>query len=810
VPRVCATRWAALVHDVGKLTVPEGVLNKPGRPDDDEWEQLRQHPAEGARLCEALRPWMGRWWLAIEQHHEQYDGSGYPHGLAGKDISLGARIVSVADSFEVMTAARSYKHAGSAAAGREELSRCAGVQFDPDIVRAFLSISLGRMRLALGPLAWLAQFPMIEGVIRAGGLVRIVGGMVATASTAIIIGAPTLAGEVRAPSAAAAAPAREVAATEVAADSSPLFAVPPYTPAADVEDDRSDTGTAGGGIKTVGTTAALPAAPAPAAPIGPAPPPGGAPGSPAVPIPDAPAVSAPPSAPTPPQPVEPAPAPTPAPTAAPSPTPVPTPTPSPGPTPTPTPTPVLTPPPAPSAPVAVADTATTDEDTDVVIDVLANDTDPDGDTLTVTTVTDGARGTTSVVGGQIIYVPDPDTNGVDTFAYVVDDGTGRTATASVIVTVTPVNDPPTAAADTATTDEDTDVVIDVLANDTDPDGDTLTVESYDDAGITDGILVAAGGGRFTYTPDANWSGTQAFSYTVRDDRGATATGAVAITVMPVNDPPVASDDAFVMQANTTLTVPAPGVLANDGDSDDDTLTVMDNTQPVDLLGDVTVNPDGSLTYTSPVLGIALTRTFTYAISDGVGGTDTATVTIDIQPAPVATSTLYLGTSGSGPSTYGLQTTPPPPGNPEPDHDGDGDDGLTIRNSSGALDDTDPSRYQHWTYTFAVDTTYDGQVRLGLWSTVENFDDEGNGHYQVYLQDCAADGTDCVLLLATDSHIDDWNGDVEDWVFKDLSLGSIDHTFAGGRMLRVRLMFDHKRMWVAMSADRLTRIVFDSS
>lgn len=106
--------------------------------------------------------------------------------------------------------------------------------------------------------------------------------------------------------------------------------------------------------------------------------------------------------------------------------------------------------------------------------------------------------------------------------------------------------------------------------------------------------------------------------------------------------------------------------------------------------------------------------------------DTATVTIDIQPAPVATSTLYLGTSGSGPSTYGLQTTPPPPGNPEPDHDGDGDDGLTIRNSSGALDDTDPSRYQHWTYTFAVDTTYDGQVRLGLWSTVENFDDEGNG------------------------------------------------------------------------------------
>jgi putative nucleotidyltransferase with HDIG domain len=796
-------RWAALVHDVGKLAVPEQVLNKPGRPDEEEWEKLRQHPVEGARLCAALRPWMGEWWLAIEQHHEHYDGAGYPRGLAGKDISLGARIISVADSFEVMTAARSYKHAGSAAAGREELARYAGTQFDPDIVRAFLTISLGRMRLALGPLAWFAQFPMVEGVIRAGGLVRLVGGMVATASTAVIVGAPTLATEAPASSSAAAAPAREAAATDVPSDRSPLFAVPPYTPASDVAGAPTETGMSSG-IETLDTTATLPTAPAPAAPPGPVQPGGGAAPPPAAPpAPSAPIDATPPADPPSPPPGAPTPAPSPAPTSAPSPTP----TPAPGPSPTPTPTPAPAPPPALSAPTAVTDAATTEEDSPVVVDVLANDTDIDGDTLAVTTATDGARGTTTVTGNTVTYDPDPDTNGVDTFAYVIDDGTGRTATASVIVTVVPVNDQPTTTDDTATTAEDTATSIDVLANDTDPDtGDTLSIDSYDGTGVTHGILTDDGGDQFTYTPDADWSGTETFTYTVRDESGTTATATATITVTPVNDPPVAFDDAYVMQANTTLTVPGPGVLANDGDPDDDTITVTSHTQPIDLLGDVTVSPDGSVTYTSPVLGVAITRSFTYTVSDGAGGSDTATVTIDIQPAPVTTSTFYLGTSGSDANTYALTTTPPPPGNPEPDHDGDGKDGLTIKNSNRALDDPDPSRYQHWTHTFAADTAYEGQVRLGLWSTVEDFDDKGDGHYQVHLQDCAADGTDCDLLLDSDHHIGKWNNDVESWVFKDLSLGSIDHTFAAGRMLRVRLMFDHNPMWVAMSGGRDTRLI----
>jgi putative nucleotidyltransferase with HDIG domain len=140
-------RWAGLLHDLGKLEVPKEILNKKGKLDADEWALIKTHPAAGARIAAPLAGWLGDSFRAIAEHHERWDGAGYPRGLAGEDIALGARIVAVADAFDVMTAARSYKTPHAPSWARSELVRCAGSQFEPVVVRAFLHVSLGRLRL---------------------------------------------------------------------------------------------------------------------------------------------------------------------------------------------------------------------------------------------------------------------------------------------------------------------------------------------------------------------------------------------------------------------------------------------------------------------------------------------------------------------------------------------------------------------------------------------------------------------------------------------------------------------------------------
>src|SRR5207302_1049317 len=117
---------------------------------------------------------------------------GYPYRLAGQEISLGGRIVAVADSFDTMTAARSYSPAMSAEAARRELARCSGTQFDPAVVRAFLNVSLGRLRWAAGPLAWLAQLPFANGFARVGDLLVV--GSRALAGTAAVTAGASVAG----------------------------------------------------------------------------------------------------------------------------------------------------------------------------------------------------------------------------------------------------------------------------------------------------------------------------------------------------------------------------------------------------------------------------------------------------------------------------------------------------------------------------------------------------------------------------------------------------------------------------------------
>ncbi len=153
--------WAALLHDVGKLDVPSAILVKPGKPTDEEWQVLRKHPLFGEVLVEPMREWLGTWTQAVGHHHERWDGKGYPRGLAGDDIPLPGRIVAVADVFDVITSARSYKKASAVAEARKEIAACAGSQFDPRVVRAFLNVSLGRMRFVMGPLSWLAHAPLL-------------------------------------------------------------------------------------------------------------------------------------------------------------------------------------------------------------------------------------------------------------------------------------------------------------------------------------------------------------------------------------------------------------------------------------------------------------------------------------------------------------------------------------------------------------------------------------------------------------------------------------------------------------------------
>jgi putative nucleotidyltransferase with HDIG domain len=168
-------RWAALLHDIGKLRVPSEILNTDVPLTDEQWRIVRSHPIEGMKVSAQLVEWLGPWANAIAHHHERWDGGGYPFGLAGNDIAYGARIVTVADAYDAITAHRSYKDPMSPEAARQELAANAGTQFDPKVVRALLSISIGRIRWVMGPAAWLSQIPFIGGFERLGRDVATVG-----------------------------------------------------------------------------------------------------------------------------------------------------------------------------------------------------------------------------------------------------------------------------------------------------------------------------------------------------------------------------------------------------------------------------------------------------------------------------------------------------------------------------------------------------------------------------------------------------------------------------------------------------------
>ena len=187
--------WAALLHDVGKLQVSREILNKTGKPTEEEWEILRLHPTYGETLVAPLRAWLGEWIEAVGHHHERWDGTGYPRGLAAAEIPRAGRIVAIADTFDVLTSRRSYKEPASTADARAEIVRCAGAQFDPHYVRTFVDVSLTRMRLVLGPLSWLTHAPLLARI----PLTQSVGAAMGGLATVFAVSATALAGPTEAP-----------------------------------------------------------------------------------------------------------------------------------------------------------------------------------------------------------------------------------------------------------------------------------------------------------------------------------------------------------------------------------------------------------------------------------------------------------------------------------------------------------------------------------------------------------------------------------------------------------------------------------
>jgi len=278
-------------------------------------------------------------------------------------------------------------------------------------------------------------------------------------------------------------------------------------------------------------------------------------------------------------------------------------------------------------PIGGDDHVTVGEDGTTTIPVLDNDGDPDGDDIYVDDVTQPGHGTVTIDDdGAIVYTPDPDFAGEDTFTYTVCDTEGACTDVTVTVTVTPVADPPVAVDDARATPFETAITFDVRDNDLDVDGDALTVASHTTP--ASGTLVLGGDGRFTFTPAAGMSGVVTFDYVVSDPGGLTDDARVTITVGDDPDPngdPEARDDLVTVPAGDTIHIV---VLSNDDDPDGDGLVITSVTEPEH--GTVTINPDGTITYT-PDDGYIGEDAFTYTVSDGRGGSDSATVRITVVP-----------------------------------------------------------------------------------------------------------------------------------------------------------------------------------
>lgn len=291
------------------------------------------------------------------------------------------------------------------------------------------------------------------------------------------------------------------------------------------------------------------------------------------------------------------------------------------------------------APIAVDDSYSTLINTPLTVPipgVLGNDSDSNDDPFTAVLNVSPAHGTLTLdANGSFVYTPALNYNGSDSFTYHASDGELNSNIAIVNINIKLTNYAPAAMADAYTTNEDELLLVSfpgVLGNDTDPDDDQLI--AILDSGPTHGSLTLNANGSFIYNSLLNYNGSDNFTYHASDGELNSNVAMVSLTIIAVNDPPVANNDSYTMLEDIPLAVPAPGVLSNDTDVDVNILTAVLDIAPTH--GMLTLNPNGSFNY-SPNYNYHGTDSFTYHTSDGKLDSNIATVNITVEEV----ITIYL-------------------------------------------------------------------------------------------------------------------------------------------------------------------------
>jgi VCBS repeat-containing protein len=276
--------------------------------------------------------------------------------------------------------------------------------------------------------------------------------------------------------------------------------------------------------------------------------------------------------------------------------------------------------------------------------LVSNDIDVEKNTLTVKTVTEPTKGALTLnPDGTFTYVPNPDFHGQDEFTYIVNDGKADSKVEKVIIEVESINDAPTASPNQLNATEDT--LVHGQLRGSDVDGDILTYSIVEDGKKGTVTITNDKTGAFTYQPHANAVGVDSFTYKVNDGKIDSQTVTVNMTITAVNDVPMAFDDQFTITEDSPLQVDVnTGLLANDTDDDNDSLTAIKVNDPAN--GTLTLNPDGSFIYT-PNPNFHGQDQFVYKANDGQADSEPQTVTITVLPvndAPVAQPSQVFSTN----------------------------------------------------------------------------------------------------------------------------------------------------------------------